>query len=63
MQAKERINVRGTMTKMKTGDKVIRERQDYAVHNVRVTASILKSSYGLPFTVRLIGDKVLIERL
>jgi hypothetical protein len=51
------------MKKMQPGEKIILDRKDYSLVNTRVTASILKSSYDLPFTVRLIGDKILIERL
>jgi hypothetical protein len=59
----KKINVQGTMKKMQSGETLVLNRKKYRLQTVRITASIMKSSDDLLFSVNLKGDDIVVTKL
>lgn len=60
----ERINVRGTIKKLKVGDKpLVLPRPDYVASMVRNTASSVRADTGRIFKVEVTSDKITVIRI
>jgi hypothetical protein len=61
MEAK--INIRGTMRQMRTGEVLEIPREGYRPLSVRSTATLLRENYGLRYSISVNPEKILVTRI
>jgi hypothetical protein len=63
MEVKSKINIRGTIRKMRINEVLEFPRPEYRASSVRSTAALVKEDYGMAYSISVNQEKIVVTRI